>query len=125
MPYAQRNDRFVQPPELAGQVVRWRRYRRMTQAQLERRAGLAHNALSRIEREEVSPRLETVERIAAALDLSVEELQFRTPPDEVRELGPDEGVEALVGKLNRLEDRQRRHVVDAFHKILDEIGGPS
>src|ERR1700693_1448293 len=66
-----------------GERIRiWRNHFGLTQIQLEERAGLAHNAVSRIEKQEVSPRLETVENLASAMGLSVEQLQFGRPKSE-------------------------------------------
>lgn len=107
--------------EIGDQIARWRRDRGLTQAQLESKAGLAHNALSRIENGQVSPRLTTIERIAAAMGLSFEELQFREPPpgeNEVRE----EGVMYLVNRLNDLEEDRRESIVSAFNALLDQVG---
>src|SRR2546421_509248 len=72
------------PPEIAlgRRLKAWRDFRGLTQAEVERRGGLAHNALSRIETGSVSPKLATLERIAAALELSVEELHLKMPPAE-------------------------------------------
>src|SRR5262245_16971327 len=67
-----------------GQQMRtWRNHSGLTQSQSEERAGLAHNAVSRIENLEVSPRLETVESLASAMSISVEQLQFGRPKFEI------------------------------------------
>ena len=105
------------------QIARWRRAKGLTQAQLESMAGLAHNALSRIENGQVSPRLTTIERIAGALGLSFEELQFRDPASgdaEVRE----EGVAYLVNRLSRLDEERRESILKAFNTLLDQIEKP-
>jgi transcriptional regulator with XRE-family HTH domain len=106
--------------ELGDQIADWRRAKGFTQAQLESIAGLAHNALSRIENNQVSPRLTTIERIAAALGLSIEELQFRKPrevPTEVRE----ESAEYLVNRLSVLDEKRRGSILKAFHTLLDQV----
>lgn len=110
--------------ELAEQIRRWRVARGYTQAELESRAGLAHNALSRIENGLVSPRLETVESIAQALEISVEELQFREPKTlRVEDSGravPD--TELLVQRLKQLAPKRRKVVVTALVNLLDQLG---
>jgi len=106
---------------LGEQVVGWRRARGLTQAELESRAGLAHNALSRIETGQVSPRLSSLERIASALDLTTEELQFRKPPLEIPG-GQDPDIKALAVRLASLDEAQRKAVLNAFHVLLDQIG---
>jgi transcriptional regulator with XRE-family HTH domain len=106
---------------IGDQITRWRRFKGLTQAQLESLAGLAHNALSRIENGQVSPRLATIERIATAMGLSFEELQFRQPPggdDEIRE----EGVEYLVKRLHGLDEERRESILRAFNTLLDQVG---
>lgn len=107
--------------ELAEQIRSWRVARGYTQAQLESRAGLSHNALSRIENGLVSPRLDTVESIAQALELSVEELQFREPL-RVEDAGPAvSDTELLVKRLNRLAPKRRKVVVAALVSLLDQL----
>ncbi len=108
--------------DLSDQVSGWRRARGLTQAELESRAGLSHNALSRIETGQVSPRLSNIDKIAGALGLTTEELQFRKPP--VARSGteaPD--VEALASRLAALDETRRQAVLTAFNTLLDHIGG--
>ena len=110
--------------ELGEQIRLWRVALEYTQTQLESRAGLAHNALSRIENGLVSPRLETVENIARALEISVEELQFREPTplrvEDSKPAVPD--LELLVQRLNQLEPMRRKVVVAALLSLLDQLG---
>lgn len=62
-------------PELVGQVIRqYRRQRRMSQEVLSGLAGLDHTHYSKIERGLRSPTLETLFRIAAALDVPPHEI---------------------------------------------------
>ena len=107
---------------LGDQVSGWRRARGLTQAELESRAGLAHNALSRIENGQVSPRLSSLERIAAALELTTEELQFRKPPVSPAATSSSD-IEALTGRLVALDDTKREAVLEAFHILLDQMSG--
>lgn len=106
--------------ELSDQIAAWRRARGVTQSRLESMAGLAHNALSRIENKQVSPRLATVERIAAALGVSVEELQFRRPENSATEIR-ENSAEYLVRRLDELDGDGRESVLKAFHALLDQI----
>ncbi len=105
---------------LGDQIAGWRRQRGLTQSQLESMAGLAHNALSRIENNQVSPRLATIERIAVALGLSIEELQFRKA-NKAGEQIRDSSAEYLMGRLNALDDGRKAAILTAFHSLLDEI----
>jgi transcriptional regulator with XRE-family HTH domain len=107
--------------DLAGQIRRWRIHRTLTQAELESRAGLAHNAISRIEKGAVTPRLNTLEKIAHALEVNIEELQFRVPK-EVRDPSPDFVVAtSLLDRLEGLPPVKRQKVVAAFIELLDQM----
>ena len=110
-------------PSLGEQVARWRRARGLTQAELESAAKLSHNAISRIETGQVSPRLVTLERITEALGLDFEELQFRNPtptpmPFEVNE----ESAAYLVSRLEALEPDRQEPILRALHLLLDQVG---
>jgi transcriptional regulator with XRE-family HTH domain len=107
-------------PDLAEQVRSWRRHRGLTQAELQTRAGLAHNAISRIETDEVSPRLETLESISSVLQISIEELQFRRPP-EMREVKAEEDVASLALRLQTLPAAKRQELLRAFHALLNTV----
>lgn len=98
----------------------WRLRSQLTQAEVERRAGLAHNALSRIENGQVGPQFDTVMRIAEAMGMSFEELQQRPiPPSDARHSG--EGVEDLVDGLKNLPPAKRQQVTQAFLQILKQL----
>ena len=104
--------------EISEQVRKWRKYRNLRQGELEERAGLSHNTVSRIETGSVSPRLETVERLARAMDLSVEELQFKTPPDRAAD-SVSEGVQLLLARLEALPPDKRKGLLDVFHRMIN------
>lgn len=106
--------------DLPDQVRQWRTYRGLTQTELEQRARLSHNAISRIETGAVSPRLETVERIAGALELDVEELQFRAPAAHPTD-DHSEALTVLMERLGELPESRRRAVLQAFHLLLDQL----
>ena len=72
-------------PILGDQIRQWRLARKVTQSELEQKAGLSHNAVSRIECGNVSPRIDTIEHIAQALEVSVEQLQFQSPVTKIVE----------------------------------------
>ena len=94
----------------------------MTQSELEQRAGLSHNAVSRIERDEVSPRIETVEKLASAMDLSIEELTFRQPSLRVKEDAlrcDDEGLDDLISRLASLPESKRLNLIRVLSELLD------
>ncbi len=105
---------------LADQISGWRRNLGLTQSELESKAGLAHNALSRIETGQVSPRIETIEKIALALGMGIEELQFRAPPNPSR-ISESNPVEQLVYRIQKLNLGKRQAVLEAFNKLLDQM----
>lgn len=97
---------------------------RRSQAEVERRAGLAHNAVSRIENGDVVPRLGTLERIAEALEISVEQLQFRAPPSEVQPgaaAASCRDIEALLSALEALPADRRPEIVNLLCQIVREV----
>ena len=107
---------------LGSRVRVWRIHFNLTQGELETRAGLAHTALSRIEKEEVSPRLETVEKLASAMRISIEQLQFGTPQQVVmEEFGEDTdaAVNRLIKRIKRLPKNDVLRAVRTIEGILD------
>lgn len=61
-----------------------RQHARLTQYELAERAGTDRNYIGKLEREENSPTLDRLERIAAALQTDAEALLQRDPPDGLR-----------------------------------------
>lgn len=53
----------------------WREYRGLTQAEVAEKAGISQAALSQLESPKARPRKATLEKLAHALDLSVEQLR--------------------------------------------------
>lgn len=104
---------------LSEQVLGWRRNVGWTQGELERRSGLAHNAISRIEQGEVSPKLETVEKIAAALSISVEQLQFRRPLDRLKEDAPVYGERSIEEEIATLPKHVQSKAKGLILELLD------
>jgi len=85
---------------------------------LEIRSGLAHNAISRIENGDVSPRLETLERIAAALTISIERLQFGKADPEATAGGDGNDLEILVAELTALPADKRGTVATILTELI-------
>src|SRR6476659_6240257 len=98
---------LVSEMALGQRLKAWRDFRRLTQADVERIGGLAHNALSRIETGLVSPKLATLERIAAALELSGEELHLKMPPSGPGIVGKRAGVQRLVQLIEGFPPEKR------------------
>ena len=111
-------------PDLGEQVAGWRRLLGMTQAELEAKAGLSHNALSRIETGQVSPRLATLERIAAAMKLSVDELQCRRPVAQTVGDGDPGDWYAVAARVEALNEEKRALLLKTVHQIMDLMEKP-
>jgi transcriptional regulator with XRE-family HTH domain len=102
----------------------WRVHLRRSQAEVERRAGLAHNAISRIETGDVVPRLATLERIAEALEVNVEQLQFRAPPSEIRReaaSGSTGDVGTLLRAVEALPADRQPEIVNLLCQIVSQV----
>jgi len=108
-------------PSLAEQLTAWRNFHGHTQSELESIAGLSHNTISRIETNQVTPRLSTLEQIARAMEISIEELQFRVPPED-KLVNSNSDIEQFTERLLQLEKNKRSTVLDAFNKLLDQMG---
>lgn len=52
----------------------WREYFNLTQQELAERAGMSQPALARVEKIDTKPRMTTLKKLAAAMDISVEQL---------------------------------------------------
>jgi transcriptional regulator with XRE-family HTH domain len=108
---------------LSQQVLIWRRHVGLTQGELERQAGLAHNAISRIENGEVSPKLETIEKVAAAMSISVEQLQFKQPSIRIQEDDPGYGRRSIDQEIENLPEAMRERtkaLISELIKLLKE-----
>lgn len=107
-------------PQAGEQVRLWRRDKGMRQGDLETKASLSHNTVSRIETGAVQPRLETLEKLAGAMGISVEELQFRKPRARVKESRPDSvDLDKLMRRLAAMPESRRRKWVQSFLALLD------
>ena len=58
----------------ASMVRAWREYFGMTQQELARRAGMTQPALARLEKSDSKPRVGTLKKISAAMDITLEQL---------------------------------------------------
>jgi transcriptional regulator with XRE-family HTH domain len=83
--------------DLGARVRKLRRERGLTLKGLGRLAGLSHPFLSQVERGLARPSVGSVERIAAALDVSVAMLWAPTRSADVQIVRHDENLEALGG----------------------------
>ncbi len=58
----------------ATMIRAWREYFGMTQQELARKAGMTQPALARLEKSDSKPRISTLKKIAAAMDVTIEQL---------------------------------------------------
>ncbi len=110
--------------ELGARVRAWRVDRGLSQSEIERRAGLAHNAISRIETGEVAPRLATLERIADVLGISIEQLQFRLPAMtrfSVPSKQAADGAIALMEMIDALPIERRDEVLELLIQMVKQV----
>lgn len=113
---------FYGERSLAKQVLAWRKSLGLTQGELERRAGLAHNAISRIEQGDVSPKLETVEKLAEALSISVEQLQFRDPVTRAEEGHGGYSSGSFDERIANLSPEVQAKAKRLINDVLDLLG---
>lgn len=105
-------------PELGQRIRYWRTRAGLTQAQVEDRVGMSHNALSRIERGDVTnPYFETLERIAGALGMNIDELQLRPIPSN--RIPEENSIDELIARVKNLPMKRRRAIIDALLQLLD------
>lgn len=64
------------------QIMKWRRYRGLTQAELAGKANLTRVYISRLEKGHVDPALSSLHRIALALAVELGELVDKSPPEK-------------------------------------------
>jgi len=109
-------------PDLGNQVRKWRLAKKMTQAELEEQAGLSHNAVSRIECGNVSPKIETLDRISKSLDISIEQLQFQIPPTRVaesqRDYVADKQLQKLISALEKIPEPKRGNLLSTILQLV-------
>lgn len=105
-------------PEIGTQLRLWRKHLDLKQEELEVRAGLSHNAVSRIERGLVSPKFDTIDRLAQSLNISVEELQFRTPRTAIKEERAHY-LESVVERISRLPEVKQKRMLESISPLLD------
>ncbi len=55
-------------------IAAWRKYKKLTQAELARRMGVTQAALSQLEKQGSNPQAGTLQKVAAALEIEVNQL---------------------------------------------------
>lgn len=98
--------------ELGNRIREEREKQKLTQEQLAERADIGRRTIQSIELGEKSPSLDTVWRITAALDISIEGL-FRGATSS-----PD-GIEEVVQRLMSFPTEDQDRIIRLFNGILD------
>ncbi len=108
-------------PRIAVQVKNWRISLAMRQSDLASRAGVSHNAVSRIETGQHEPKLETIEKLADAMKISVEQLQFGKPfvDGEKGTRSSTRELQKLVDRLEGLNASQRKKLIKSIMNLID------
>ena len=106
---------------LGSRLTGAREERGLNRSQLARKAGLSAGMIGQIEREKVQPSLQTVEKIAAALELSpcyflvegdgLEQLLQQLSP-QVRALLLEPEVQTLLSRLRQCNEKEFRLILD-------------
>ena len=105
--------------EIADQVSMWRRSLGLTQAQLEEKAGLSHNAVSRIERGNHHPQLATIYKLAKAMGISTEQLQFGKPPEKARVSSREPFRARLMADVQGLDEEKCKRLYPLWERLLE------
>jgi transcriptional regulator with XRE-family HTH domain len=108
---------------IAEQLRAWRKASGLTQGELEKNAGLAHNAVSRIEQGEVSPKLDTIEKIARAMAISVEELQFLKPRTSAASNVQDQSISEVAELIATIQEPHRTRVINLVKDLIVMMKG--
>jgi transcriptional regulator with XRE-family HTH domain len=86
--------------------------------ELAEKADVNSTHLGRIERGETTPKLDSIEKIASALDISFEEL-FRHIQPAITSSGEDDTAIALLfNKLNGLKPTEQKDILNLFEILF-------
>lgn len=107
--------------DVAVQLSQWRRHFGLTQAQLEEKAGLGHNTVSRIERGENRPQFGSLDKLAKAMGISTEQLLVGTPPAG-KVIVPEEPFRSrMIAETEKLEEEICRAIYPIWEKLLEFV----
>lgn len=116
------------PTSLGARLAKIREEQGLNQSQLARKAGVSPGLIGQIEKGRIQPSLKTVEKIAAALDISpcyfiseedeLQELLHLLTP-EVRALLLDKNVQSVLRMLRQCNAKEFRFILD-FIKLLKQ-----
>jgi len=101
---------------LIGDRIReFRKKKGLSQEELAHRANLNTAHLGQIERGEKSPTLDSIEKIAIALDITLEELfRFKSAPNSVKETY----IDKIYGYLKCLSQDEQKDVLSTIKVLM-------
>jgi transcriptional regulator with XRE-family HTH domain len=104
---------------LGQNIARLRRLKRWTQRELAEALHTDHSMVTRWERGKVAPRPDTLERLAEAFGISVDELTLGAPlaPSQFFARLEDPELSALLAQVDVLDQRDR----DALKAVLEAM----
>jgi transcriptional regulator with XRE-family HTH domain len=121
----------IQPPPInIGLTIReFRLQRGMSQGDIEKRTGLLRCYLSRVENGHTVPSLETLQKIAVALELPLSQFFAEEPIRELPGPGLNEAEIHFLTEIQRyaanLTDSDRRLLLAMVRKFAATAGGPT
>jgi transcriptional regulator with XRE-family HTH domain len=110
------------PMDIGERLLELRTAKNLSQGDIEKRAGLPCCYVSRVENGHTIPSLETLQRLAKALEVDVYQLFFEGEgkPEPVP-LGAREGLDKreweLVGLFRQVNEAERQHLLQVARKM--------
>ncbi|HFH8184685.1 TPA: helix-turn-helix domain-containing protein [Streptococcus agalactiae] len=87
----------------------------LTQEQVEEMADLGTNYVYKLEHLETNIKINTLEKVMAALDSDIASFFDITPKDE------DPNIADLVSNLKNLPEKQQKEILSAFNTIINQF----
>ncbi|NRB65492.1 MAG: helix-turn-helix transcriptional regulator [Saprospiraceae bacterium] len=99
--------------QLGQKIVRLRKQKKLSQAEVAQAVGVSRDAISKYERGDIVPSVETAKKIAEVLDVSLDYLVS----NEEKQTVIDNGMLQRIVEIQKLSDPERNvilSVIDAF-----------
>ncbi|RMG82810.1 MAG: XRE family transcriptional regulator [Bacteroidetes bacterium] len=99
--------------QLGQKIVRLRKQKKLSQAEVARAVGVSRDAISKYERGDIVPSVKNAKKIAEVLDVSLDYLVS----NEEKQMAIDNGMLKRIMEIQKLSDPERNailSVIDAF-----------
>lgn len=99
--------------QLGQKIVRLRKQKKLSQAEVAQAVGVSRDAISKYERGDIVPSVENAKKIAEVLDVSLDYLVS----NEEKQMAIDNGMLQRIMEIQKLSDPERNvivSVIDAF-----------